>query len=58
MIDSDKKNNIFFLIFFLLLLVSISVTYYRYIVRQNFQYFTTEEEIPNQFDVNIYTNQL
>ena len=58
MIDSDKKSNIFFLVFFLLLLISISMAYYKYIVRHDFQYFTIEEDIPNQFDLSTYTNQL
>lgn len=58
MIDSDKKSNTFLLIIFVIAFVSILVTYYRYVVRQDFQYFTTEDEIPDQFDPSTYTNQL
>lgn len=56
MIDSNKKNNLFFLIFFVFLFVSMLITYYRYIIHQDFKYFTTEEEIPNQFDFHTYIN--
>ncbi len=58
MINSDKKSNVFFSVFFIFLVTSILVTYYRYIIRQDFQYFTTENKIPNQFDIHSYTNQL
>lgn len=56
MTESDKKSNIFFIIIFSLLLVSIFATYYVYVVREDFQYFTEESEIPNQFDPNTYIN--
>lgn len=55
MVDSNKKNNIFFLILFSFLLFSILATYYRYIIRQDFQYFVTEDETHSQFDINTYT---
>ncbi len=53
--DSDNKSSaIFILIIFFLLIISIFATYYKYIVREDFKYFTTEEEIPNQFSVDTY----
>jgi hypothetical protein len=32
----------------------VSVTYYKYIVAEDFVYFLTEEEVPDQFEVSAY----
>jgi len=41
----------------LLILVGLSVvvSYYRYIVRQDFTYFQTEEQVPDHFDISSYS---
>lgn len=43
-----------FTILAVLILVSIFFTWDRYIVRQDFKYFLTEEETPDQFDIESY----
>ncbi|HMO79083.1 MAG TPA: hypothetical protein PJ997_01095 [Candidatus Paceibacterota bacterium] len=48
------KENIFFIIIALFILVSVSFSYYRYVVLEDFEYFLTEEEIPEQFNINSY----
>jgi len=40
---SDKKSKIFFIIFSLLVVVSITVTYYRYVILRDFTIITDEE---------------
>ena len=39
----DKKSKTFFSIFFFLVIVSIAVTYYRYVILKDFAVFTDEE---------------
>ncbi len=48
----SQKN--FFIIIIILLLGSIIITADRYLIRKDFRYFLTEEEIPDQFDLNTY----
>lgn len=48
-----SANKAIFLILFCVA-VSASVAYYRYVVLENFSYFTTEEEIPDQFEKSTY----
>lgn len=54
MIDSDKRSNIFFIILFFLFIYSVFSIYYKYIFLEDFHYFLTEEELPNQFDLSTY----
>jgi len=56
MIDSDRNSKIFFLIIFISMAVSISITFYRYMVIKDFKYFTKEDDIPAQFEIDTYTN--
>lgn len=49
-----KSGSIYITILFVLTGLSIAGTYYRYMVRQDFVYFTTEDQIPSQFDVSSY----
>jgi hypothetical protein len=46
----DKKNKIFFVMFFALVLASIVVTFYRYVIKEDFVVFTSEEDIPELLD--------
>jgi uncharacterized membrane protein len=55
--SSEKQNTIFVLILFVLIGLSVSATYYRYIVQNDFVFFTAEEEIPDRFAPDSY-NQL
>lgn len=50
----NQRN--FFILFFLAILISIGVSWYRYVVKEDFVYFITEEETPGQFDLNTYRN--
>lgn len=54
MIDSSKKNNIFIIVIFFAITVSVLMSYFRYIVQNDFNFFSTEEEIPNQFVLSSY----
>lgn len=38
-----------------LVALSLGVTFYRYMVLQDFAYFQTEDEIADQFDVSSYS---
>lgn len=39
----DKKSKIFFLFFVVIFITSVVVTYYKYIVLEDFEIFTDEE---------------
>lgn len=41
--------------FIAILLTSVIITYYRYIVIQDFVYFTSEEDIPERFNLKGYS---
>ncbi len=43
-----------FTILAILIFISIIFTWDRYILRQDFKYFLTEEEVPDQFDIKSY----
>jgi hypothetical protein len=47
-------NYILLAIFIVLFIASISLTWYRYVVREDFRYFLTEEETPDRFDLSTY----
>ncbi len=53
----NLKNNLYIGILLLSILSSFSFAYYKYIVKQDFVYFTEEESIPNGFDINTYLNK-
>ncbi len=40
---TDKKSKIFFTIFFSLIMISVVVTYYRYVIIKDFEIVTDEE---------------
>ncbi|MCX6717529.1 MAG: hypothetical protein NTU76_02545 [Candidatus Taylorbacteria bacterium] len=50
----NKQSNIFLIILLLAILLSASLTYYRYMIKKNFTYFTDENSIPDKFDINSY----
>jgi len=53
----QTRNSSFAYIAILLILVglSVAVAYYRYIVREDFTYFQTEEQVPDHFDISSYS---
>jgi hypothetical protein len=51
---SSGSAFVYIAVLFSLLLLSAGVSYQRYIVEENFDYFMTEEELPNQFDLSTY----
>jgi len=51
---SDKQNITFLAVLFLLVGLSVFATYYRYIIKNDFVYFTTEESIPDRFAQSSY----
>lgn len=50
----SQQNLAFLFILFVFLLLSVAMTYYRYVILERFTYFLTEDEIPDRFDVNSY----
>ncbi len=50
----NNKGNLFFIFLFVVFICSVALTYYRYIVLEDFTYFLTEENYPNKFDLSTY----
>jgi len=50
----NKQSNIFIIILLIAIVLSASFAYYRYMVKENFAYFITEDSIPDRFDINSY----
>lgn len=50
----NKQSNIFLIILVLAMLLSVVFAYYRYVIKENFVYFTDEESVPDRFDINSY----
>ena len=51
----DKFINYFLIsIFVVLFIASVSLSWYRYVVREDFRYFLTEEQTPDRFDLSTY----
>lgn len=53
--QTKKSALIYISILLVLIILSLVVTYYRYMVQQNFTYFQTEDQIPNHFDISSYS---
>ena len=51
---NSLRENLFFIIIIFLLISAIFVSYYKYIIREDFKYFLTEDDIPNKLDLNSY----
>jgi hypothetical protein len=41
-------------IFITLFAASIGLSWYRYVVKEDFRYFLTEEDTPDRFDLSTY----
>jgi len=59
MVGVDKKNanmgtKIFFAVFFMAMFMSIGLTYYHTIVRQDYAVFTDTDAVPNPADFFAY----
>lgn len=52
--EGKNKGSIYIVFLVALVLVSSAASYYRYVIAEDFIYFTTEEEIPSQFDIATY----
>lgn len=50
----NKQSNIFIIILLTLIILSTGISYYRYMIKEDFSFFTTEESVPNRFDINSY----
>ena len=50
-----KESSVYLVIIFILAGLSIGAAYYRYIVQGDFVYFSTEDQIPSQFDLSSYS---
>ncbi|MFA5942111.1 MAG: hypothetical protein WC798_00345 [Candidatus Paceibacterota bacterium] len=50
-----RSSIIYTVVLFVLVGLSVGAAYYRYMVRQDFTYFQTEDEIPDQFDPSAYS---
>jgi hypothetical protein len=51
-----KDHRFFISILFLAIFLSISYAFYKYMILEDFTYFTSEEEIPSRIDINSYIN--
>ena len=51
---NKEKNDYFIYVLLLLIIISMSVAYYKYMIKENINFFTTEESVPNRFDINSY----
>jgi hypothetical protein len=52
---SPKKEGVTFLaVIFILFILSVGAAYHRYMVQQDFVYFSTEDQIPDQFSLSAY----
>lgn len=51
---ATKQSTTFLVILLLLIGASALAAYYRYIVTEEFDYFVTEDEIPERFDPSTY----
>lgn len=47
-------NNALIGIFLILIVISIWLTWHRIVVREEFRYFLTEEEVPDRLDFSTY----
>lgn len=54
--QTEKSALVYIAIIFILLGLSVTVAYYRYMVRQDFTYFQTEDDVPSQFDISSYSD--
>jgi len=52
---STRENDLFFGVLLLAFVLALFGTYHRYIVREDFTFFTTEEDIPDRFDLGSYS---
>jgi len=48
---TNKKSKIFFIIIILLILISLSVTYYKYVILMDFETFTDEEIFYQELEI-------
>jgi|CXWL01.1.fsa_nt_gi hypothetical protein len=49
-----KESLLYLVVIFVLFGLSVGVTHYRYVVQQDFVYFSLEDSIPSQFDLSSY----
>ena len=47
-------NRMFFIVLFSLIFLSVFFTWLRYIYLHDFDYFITEDSVPNEFNLNSY----
>ena len=53
---STKSNKYFIWAMLIAIVISVGITYYRYIVLQDFIFFTTNNQIPDRFSISSYEN--
>lgn len=46
--EVKTNSKIFFIILFILIIISISATYFKYVVVEDYQIFNSEDELPSQ----------
>lgn len=50
----SRGSGLFISFILLLALMSAGVAYYRNVVMKNFEYFTEEDQVPDQFELSNY----
>lgn len=53
-ISIDKRSSILLFSFFLLIFFSIFLSNFKYSIKKEINFYTSEEEIPDPFDLSIY----
>lgn len=54
--QTEKPSFVYITVLLILVGLSVAVAYYRYMVRQDFTYFETEEQVPDHFDISSYSS--
>lgn len=54
MIKIPSQSTLFILILIMLICLSVVKAYYEYVLASNFDYFLTEEDVPDRFDLTSY----
>ncbi len=51
---TEAKNVAYWKILLLLFLTSVAVSYWKYMIKEDFAYFLSEDEIPSAFEKGNY----
>ncbi len=52
--SKNTRSNFFIVVLLVLIFLSAGVSYYKYMVTEDLTYFTTEESVPDRFNLESY----